>query len=97
LALALTACGGDDGGSSEAAATVSGAGSTFQAPIVMESASELKDDGLVVNYNGVGSGAGVTQFTQGTTEIAGSDPPLTAEEADAMKSPPIQIPFALGA
>jgi phosphate transport system substrate-binding protein len=109
LALAVAACGSDgssestaampSGGSSGAklSATVNGAGSTFAAPIFQQLGSDLKDRGLTLNYQGVGSGDGVSQLTAGTIDFAGSDPALSDDEAKAMKSPPIQIPFALGA
>lgn len=109
LALTVAACGSDSSSDSTAAtpakgtseakvsATVNGAGSTFAAPIFQQLGSDLKERGLTVNYQGVGSGDGVSQFTAGTIDFAGSDPALKDEEAKAVKSPPIQIPFALGA
>ncbi len=109
LALTVAACGSDSSSESTAAApgkgtsgakinaTVNGAGSTFAAPIFQQLGSDLKDRGLTLNYQGVGSGDGVSQLTAGTIDFAGSDPALKDAEAKAVKSPPIQIPFALGA
>jgi phosphate transport system substrate-binding protein len=108
LATGLAACGSNDsnstaaGGSSSSGssvkATLNGAGSTFAAPIYQQAGADLKDSGLTINYQGVGSGAGVSQFTAGTVDFAGSDPALKPEEAKAItKSQPIQVPFALGA
>lgn len=108
LATGVAACGSDDdtstasGGSADAKATVSatlnGAGSTFAAPIYQQVGSDLKDKGLTINYQGVGSGAGVSQFAAGTVDFAGSDPALTDEDRAAIKKgDAIQIPFALGA
>jgi phosphate transport system substrate-binding protein len=108
LATGVTACGSDDnnsssstgGGSSSSkvSATLNGAGSTFAAPIYQQIGSDLKGDGLTINYQGVGSGAGVSQFTAGTVDFAGSDPALKPDEASAIKkSTPLQVPFALGA
>jgi phosphate transport system substrate-binding protein len=110
LATGVAACGssnnssttpsGGSGSSSSgsAKATLNGAGSTFAAPIYQQVGSDLKGQGLTINYQGVGSGAGVSQFTAGTIDFAGSDPALKPEEAAAIKkSTPVQVPFALGA
>jgi phosphate transport system substrate-binding protein len=107
IALAVAACGSssdDDSSastsssSSAASATLNGAGSTFAAPIYQQIASDLKGDGITENYQSVGSGAGVSQFTAGTTDFAGSDPALKDDEVAALKKgPPIEAPFALGA
>jgi phosphate transport system substrate-binding protein len=109
LATGLSACGGDDnsstastsssgGGSSSVKATLNGAGSTFAAPIYQQVGSDLKGQGLTINYQGVGSGAGVSQFAAGTVDFAGSDPALADEDKAAIKKgEPVQIPFALGA
>ncbi|HWI70325.1 MAG TPA: phosphate ABC transporter substrate-binding protein PstS [Baekduia sp.] len=111
LATGLAACGSDDDNSSSAAsgsttadttasvtATLNGAGSTFAAPIYQQIGSDLKDKGLTINYQGVGSGAGVSQFAAGTIDFAGSDPALTDEDRTAIKKgEATQIPFALGA
>ena len=80
-------------------ATLNGAGSTFAAPIYQQVASTLKSQGLTVNYQGVGSGAGVSQLQAGTVQFAGSDPALTADDKSKMKGggETTQVPVALGA
>jgi phosphate transport system substrate-binding protein len=111
LATGLAACGSssDDSSSTSAStgasasaskvtATLNGAGSTFAAPIYQQVGSDLKDQGLTINYQGVGSGAGVAQFAAGTVDFAGSDPALADEDKAAIKKgEATQIPFALGA
>lgn len=108
LALGIAACGSSDdntdtsastsSSSSSTNATVNGAGSTFAAPIYQQVASELKDQGITENYQSVGSGAGVSQFTAGTTDFAGSDPALKDDEVSAVKKgTPIEAPIAFGA
>ncbi|WCB92908.1 Phosphate-binding protein PstS [Baekduia alba] len=110
LATGLAACGSSDddsstnssasGSDAQAAvtATLNGAGSTFAAPIYQQVGSDLKGKGLTINYQGVGSGAGVSQFAAGTVDFAGSDPALTDDDtASIKKGEPVQIPFALGA
>jgi phosphate transport system substrate-binding protein len=106
LATGLAACGSDDdnssatasSGGSSVSATLNGAGSTFAAPIYQQVGADLKDKGLTINYQGVGSGAGVSQFAAGTVDFAGSDPALADEDKAAIKKgEAVQIPFALGA
>jgi phosphate transport system substrate-binding protein len=108
LALGVAACGSSDDntdssasastGSSSTSATLNGAGSTFAAPIYQQVASELKGEGITENYQSIGSGAGVSQFTAGTTDFAGSDPALKDDEVSAVKKgTPIEAPIAFGA
>ncbi|HUH80682.1 MAG TPA: substrate-binding domain-containing protein, partial [Solirubrobacteraceae bacterium] len=105
LAVALAACGSSSNSSSGTttsgpSATISGAGSTFAAPVYEQWASELKSSGLTVNYQAVGSGAGITSLASKTVDFGASDPPLKpADEAAIAKngSPAIQIPMFLGA
>ena len=63
----------------------------------MQWGSTLKGQGLTVNYNGVGSGAGVTQLQAATIDFAGSDPALKAADKAGMKGPVLQFPVAFGA
>ncbi|MFF7995527.1 phosphate ABC transporter substrate-binding protein PstS [Kitasatospora xanthocidica] len=42
--------------------------------------------GTTINYQGVGSGAGIQQFTQGKVQFAGSDSALKPAEVDASKA-----------
>lgn len=111
LALGLAACGSSSpsssssssssGGASPAsteAGTISGAGSTFAAPVYQQWASSLSP--LTVNYQAIGSGAGITAIEAKTVDFGASDPPLKpADEAAIAKngSPAVQIPMFLGA
>jgi phosphate transport system substrate-binding protein len=108
LALGLAACGSSSKSSSSSStstssssggsATISGAGSTFAAPVYQQWASSLP--GLTVNYQAVGSGAGITSLETKTVDFGASDPPLKpADEATIAKngSPAVQIPMFLGA
>jgi phosphate transport system substrate-binding protein len=109
LAGGVAACGSDNNSSSgdssssssnssSVSATLNGAGSTFAAPIYQQVGSDLKEQGLTINYQGVGSGAGVSQFGAGTIDFAGSDPSLTSDDRAAIKKgDAVQLPFALGA
>ena len=107
LAMGVAACGSSSNGSTGSTsgsggsvnATLNGAGSTFAAPIYQQFGSNLKDQGLTINYQSVGSGAGVAQFTAGTVDFGASDPPLKPEEITAAKKKgdPLQFPVAFGA
>ncbi len=104
LALGLAACGSSSSTtgstSSGPSATISGAGSTFAAPVYEQWASSLASSGLTVNYQAVGSGAGITALETKTVDFGASDPPLKpADEALIAKngSPAVQIPMFLGA
>ena len=106
--LAVAACGSSSsssgGGSPSGAsstsvspATINGAGSTLAAPIYQQWASSLKSQGLTVNYNPVGSGAGVADLAGATVDFAGSDPALKPADTAKLKGPVIQLPVAFGA
>ena len=107
LTIGVAACGSSNNSStstsgssssSKVNATLDGAGSTFAAPIYQQVGANVKGNGLTVNYQPVGSGAGVAQFAAGTTDYAGSDPALTSDDMKSIKKgTPIQIPFAFGA
>jgi phosphate transport system substrate-binding protein len=80
------------------AGTISGAGSTFAAPVYEQWASS--QHGLTVNYQAVGSGAGITAVESKIVDFGASDPPLKPEDEEAIAkngSPAVQIPMFLGA
>ncbi|MHB8233342.1 MAG: phosphate ABC transporter substrate-binding protein PstS [Solirubrobacteraceae bacterium] len=107
LALGLAACGSSSSSSTSGSTsssgasgsgTVSGAGSTFAAPVYEQWASA--QSGLTVNYQAVGSGAGITSLESKTVDFGASDPPLKPEDEEAIAkngSPAVQIPMFLGA
>ena len=83
--------------SSGGGGTLNGAGSTLAAPIYQQWGSTLKGQGLTINYDPVGSGAGQTQLAGGTVDFAGSDPALKPADKAKMKGPVLQFPVAFGA
>lgn len=107
LALGAAACGSNNKSSSTSSSsssasggTLNGAGSTFQAPLVSEWANRVKSaKGLTVNYQPIGSGGGIAQFSAGTVDFGGTDAAMKPEElATAQKKgAPLHIPIALGA
>jgi phosphate transport system substrate-binding protein len=90
--------GGSGGSNSSKAVTLNGAGSTFAAPVYQEWASQLKGQGITLNYQAVGSGAGVASLQKGTVNFAGSDPALTPEDKSGLsKGKAVQVPMFFGA
>ena len=59
-----------------AGTTLNGAGATFPAPLYQRWFQDYaRTSGSRVNYQSVGSGAGVRQFLAGTVDFAASDEP----------------------
>jgi phosphate transport system substrate-binding protein len=65
--------------------TLTASGSTAQQNAISAwaKAYQAKCSGSVINYGGGGSGKGVTDFTAGTDDFAGSDFPLTKTQKEA--------------
>jgi len=79
------------------ATELTGAGSTFVAPLV--SAWTAKVDsalGLKITYGPIGSGGGINAVTNRTVDFGASDAPLTPDQFAACKGC-VQIPWALSA
>ena len=78
--------------------TLQAAGASFPAGLYQRWFADLENkDKIRVNYQSVGSGAGVRQFQAGTVDFAASDKPLDAEDAAAIKRGVVQIPLTAGA
>src|SRR2546421_10226727 len=94
--LLFTACGGSPTGTNPStggagvptppAASLTGAGATFPQPFYAAAffAYNKKFSQVTVNYQAVGSGAGIQQLTKKTVDFGASDVPLKSSEADAM-------------
>ena len=108
----LAACGGSSVGTNPStgapavsvptppAAQLTGAGATFPAPFydAARFAYNKKFSQVTVNYQSVGSGAGIQQLTKKTVDFGASDVPLSAKEAAAMggSDQVVQIASTLG-
>jgi phosphate transport system substrate-binding protein len=80
------------------AGTLTGAGASFPAPLYQKYFAEYKKaTNNTVNYNSVGSGAGISQFTAETVDFGASDAPVTSAEKQKMKRGLIMVPTAGGA
>ncbi|SUI61776.1 Phosphate-binding protein pstS precursor [Serratia quinivorans] len=78
-----------------AAASLTGAGATFPAPVYAKWAdSYQKETGNKVNYQGIGSSGGVKQIIANTVDFGASDAPLSDEKlaADGL----FQFPTVIG-
>jgi phosphate transport system substrate-binding protein len=74
---------------------VTGAGATFPAPVYAKWADAYnKATGARINYQSVGSGAGIRQIRAKTVDFGATDAPLT--DADLAKDGMIQFPTVIG-
>jgi phosphate transport system substrate-binding protein len=63
------------------AATISGAGATFPAPVYAKWAEAYKSEsGTALNYQAIGSGGGIKQITAKTVDFGASDKPLKPDD-----------------
>jgi len=77
--------------------TINGAGASFPAPIYQRwFADYARATGNRVNYQSVGSGAGVRQFIAGTINFGASDEAISAADAAKVKRGVVQIPMVGG-
>ena len=83
------------------AGTFNASGSTFVQPFFNSAFFKYTslNQGLQVNYQGVGSGAGITAFEGGSVAFAASDVPMGASDlakVPASSGPVVQVPDILG-
>jgi len=88
LSMVAAACGSNNNKKSSSSGTtvpiacdpgtISGAGSTFVQNIAQQWIKDFQGrcSGATVTYQGVGSGAGIQQFTAGTVDFGASDVPM---------------------
>jgi phosphate transport system substrate-binding protein len=79
-----------------ASTALNGAGATFPAPFYQSAFASLASQGQKVNYQSVGSGAGVKQFVKGTVDFGATDEPIKPEEAAKVKRGVVQFPVVGG-
>jgi phosphate transport system substrate-binding protein len=82
-----------------AAETINGAGATFPNPIYQQWFGEFKmaHPDVSINYQSLGSGAGIRQLTEGTVDFGASDMPMTDEQMKGLKIKALHFPTVLGA
>ena len=82
-------------GASAQATDITGAGSSFVYPVMSKwSAAYAQKTGHRLNYQSVGSGAGIAQIKEGTIDFGASDAPVAAE--DLQKYALGQFPIVVG-
>lgn len=87
----------------QGALLINGAGATFPYPIYSKWFDEYhkKEANLQINYQSVGSGAGIRQVTEGTVDFGASDGPMNDEQIKAYQdkhsSAILHFPTVLGA
>jgi phosphate transport system substrate-binding protein len=75
-----------------------GAGSTFDFPLFSKVFDAYgKQTGVQVNYQSVGSGAGIEQLIKKTVDFGATDAPLTAEQENSAGRDVLHIPVTMGA
>ncbi len=106
LAVGAAACGSSSSSSTSSSSgnkpggTISGAGATFPQPVYDEWGNRFKSaTGTTVNYNPIGSGGGIAQFTAGTVDFGATDAAMKPEELTAAqkKGTPVHVPTVFGA
>ena len=78
--------------------TLTGAGATFPNPIYTKWFDAYnKKTGVQINYQSIGSGGGIRQFTEGTVDFGASDGPMSNEQMQAVGGKVLHVPTVLGA
>src|SRR5690242_18938032 len=96
IALSLASLG--LAGSALAQTSLTGAGATFPNPIYTKWFDAYnKQTGVQVNYQSIGSGGGIRQFTEGTVDFGATDGPMNDEQIAAVKGNVLHVPTVPGA
>ena len=79
-------------------AVLNGSGATFPAPLYQRWAAEFhkENPSIAINYQGVGSGAGIADFTRGLTDFSASDVAMTDQEITELHDNVLMIPATAG-
>lgn len=78
---------------------INGTGATFPYPLYSKWFSEYNKQNpqVKINYQSVGSGAGIKQLISKTVDFGASDAPMKEDELKAAGAPVVHIPTVLGA
>lgn len=82
----------------EAKVLITAAGATFPYPIYGKWCQEFgkANPDVQINYQSIGSGGGIRQFSEGTVDFGASDMPMTDEQISKLKDKPLHFPSVLG-
>jgi phosphate transport system substrate-binding protein len=79
-------------------ASLTGAGATFPNPIYTKwFDAYAKETGVRINYQPIGSGGGIRQFTEGTVDFGATDGPMNDAQIAAVNGNVAHVPTVLGA
>ncbi len=99
LTLAALAAGALPAAATAQSISITGAGATFPQPIYQKWVIEYHTlhPNIQINYQGIGSGGGIRQFTDRTVDFGASDGPMNDSQIAAVHGNVIHIPTVLGA
>jgi phosphate transport system substrate-binding protein len=81
-----------------AAQSLTGAGATFPNPIYTKWFDAYnKKTGIQINYQSIGSGGGIRQFTEGTVDFGATDGPMNESQIQAVAGNVLHVPAVSGA
>jgi len=81
-----------------AAQKLTGAGATFPNPIYTKWFDAYnKKTGVQINYQSIGSGGGIRQFTEGTVDFGATDGPMNEQQIQSVAGNVVHIPTVIGA
>jgi phosphate transport system substrate-binding protein len=77
---------------------INGAGATFPYPLYSRWFSDYQkiSPSTQINYQSIGSGGGIRQFTDKTIDFGATDSPMTDEQLKKVGEPVIHVPTAIG-
>jgi phosphate transport system substrate-binding protein len=90
---------GGGGGGQGQAIIINGAGATFPFPLIDTWRVQYQsvNPSININYQSIGSGGGIKQFTEKTVDFGASDAPLSEEETQGLSSSTsVHIPETIG-
>jgi phosphate transport system substrate-binding protein len=78
--------------------TINGAGATFPFPLIDTWRVEYPNvnPNVNINYQSIGSGGGIRQFTERTVDFGASDAPLSENNTQSLPAPAVHIPETIG-
>ncbi len=80
------------------AQTLTGAGASFPNPIYTKWFDAYnKKTGVQINYQSIGSGGGIRQFTEGTVDFGATDGPMNEGQIAAVNANVLHLPTVMGA
>ena len=86
------------GAAGTAGVALTGAGATFPNPIYTKwFDAYAQSNGARINYQSIGSGGGIRQFTEGTVDFGATDGPMADEQIAGLQGNVLHVPTVLGA